>query len=279
MAHPWSGEISLISRFLRRVHECIRVYYIFWSMIIWLLWLYSIWFKLQNHVLIISVSLLRECLRCADLHADGRAASDRVRPFARRSRDARMGLAGPLAFVGRLLSRVALRLLRRGRKAGRLVRPAGPDARLDIRICIQTVWGNQTAVSGCVHQYIQHTLLQIAASRSHNRISFIRSEQIIHLGGDEVSFDCWKSNPNVSAFMSKRGFGQDYAKLQAYYMDRVLQYVLETLELRPMVWQEVFQNDPNVDRRAVVDVWTGSWQQLMAQVTQAGNPAILSACW
>lgn len=99
------------------------------------------------------------------------------------------------------------------------------------------------------------------------------------MGGDEVQFDCWKSNPNISAFMAHMRYGQDYAKLQAYYTGRVLDHVLSALDLRPIVWEEVFENDAGLDKRAVVDVWKGSWKDVLAQVTRAGNPAILSACW
>ncbi|KAG8144962.1 hypothetical protein E2320_013352 [Naja naja] len=80
----------------------------------------------------------------------------------------------------------------------------------------------------------------------------------LHLGGDEVDFTCWRSNPEIQAFMQKMKFGQDYKKLESFYIQRLLDIV---------------------NPHAVIHVWKGKFQQEMSRVTEAGFRALLSSPW
>ena len=103
-------------------------------------------------------------------------------------------------------------------------------------------------------------------------------EQYIHLGGDEVYYGCWKSNPSVQAFMTKMGFGSDYAKLEEYYMQKVLNYVIQH-NGQPVVWEDVVNNAVKVNPNTVVQVWRGGFRQRLKNLTAAGHQSILSSCW
>ncbi len=46
-------------------------------------------------------------------------------------------------------------------------------------------------------------------------------DEYIHLGNDEVYYECWKSNPNISQWMQERNM-TEYHELEAYYTNRLL---------------------------------------------------------
>lgn len=110
-------------------------------------------------------------------------------------------------------------------------------------------------------------------------ISWVFPDQFIHLGGDEVQFDCWEGNPNIQKFMKQKGFDTDYRKLESYYMEKLLN-IISTLKKLPIVWQEVFDNHAKLQQGTVVQVWKQElYTYKMSTVTKAGFPVILSAPW
>ncbi|XP_041274876.1 beta-hexosaminidase subunit alpha [Onychostruthus taczanowskii] len=112
-------------------------------------------------------------------------------------------------------------------------------------------------------------------------VSTVFPDFFLHLGGDEVDFTCWKSNPEIRAFMIKMGLGEDYKKLESFYIQRLLD-IVSSLGKGCIVWQEVFDNNVKLRPDTIIHVWKeNSLQYLneMANVTRSGYRALLSAPW
>uniref|UniRef100_A0A8C1YKS3 Beta-hexosaminidase n=1 Tax=Cyprinus carpio TaxID=7962 RepID=A0A8C1YKS3_CYPCA len=107
-------------------------------------------------------------------------------------------------------------------------------------------------------------------------VKFVFPDSYVHLGGDEVSFACWQSNPNVRKFMEKMGFGKDFTKLESFYMESIMN-MTAALNRTSIVWQDVFDYHERPRSKYVVEVWKqGCYLCEMRRVTKAGLKVILA---
>jgi len=113
-------------------------------------------------------------------------------------------------------------------------------------------------------------------------------DHYVHLGGDEVFFDCWKSNTRVQEFMRSLNISKGHEKkLEEYYMQKLVNLTKEASPSKAntsyIVWQEVFDNGVRLDSNAIVHVWKGNlpflWEWTLFKATLRGMRAILSSCW
>lgn len=86
-----------------------------------------------------------------------------------------------------------------------------------------------------------------------NDVSNLFPDSILHLGGDEVSYTCWESNPAIKAFMTANNLSSG-VELQQYYKDR--EKTLLPQKKTAMFWM----NDANFkfDPSDILQFWSSS---------------------
>lgn len=89
----------------------------------------------------------------------------------------------------------------------------------------------------------------------------------IHLGGDEVGFECWASNQKIIDYM--KAFNMtSFEQLEEFYIQKLIDKVA-TFNSTPIVWQEVFTNGVVLPKGTVVHVWMGDQRKLLAKVASS----------
>ncbi|XP_059917944.1 beta-hexosaminidase subunit alpha isoform X1 [Gadus macrocephalus] len=112
-------------------------------------------------------------------------------------------------------------------------------------------------------------------------VTSVFPDPYFHLGGDEVNFSCWQSNPDVRAFMQKMGFGKDYTKLESFYMENIVN-ITSNLNKTSIVWQDVFDYHERIPKDTILHIWKGLPAQYKAEtsrMTKAGHRVLLGAPW
>ena len=69
-------------------------------------------------------------------------------------------------------------------------------------------------------------------------------DHYIHLGMDEVYYDCWRSNPHIWQFMINNSF-TDLNQVEQYYVERMIANI-EDIGFKNIVWQDPIDNGVQV---------------------------------
>lgn len=112
-------------------------------------------------------------------------------------------------------------------------------------------------------------------------VTSVFPDSYFHLGGDEVDFSCWKSNPDIRVFMQKMGFGQDYTKLESFYMENIFN-ITSAFNKTSIVWQDVFDYHEQIPKDTVLHIWKGlpaDYKVELSKMTKAGHRVVLGAPW
>ncbi|UXI18698.1 calreticulin [Sarcoptes scabiei] len=110
-------------------------------------------------------------------------------------------------------------------------------------------------------------------------------DDYIHLGMDEVSYDCWKSNPEINRFIRSRNW-KNLNQLEQYYVQRTILNIRD-VGYKYLMYQDPVDNGVSLANDSIVVVWKDrsldsgmdKWQNYIKNVAQKGYRIILSACW
>jgi hexosaminidase len=92
----------------------------------------------------------------------------------------------------------------------------------------------------------------------------------MHIGGDEVTGKHWRLNPQIQAFMQKKGL-KDKQALQAYFNQRISK-ILEKHGKKMAGWDEILH--PDLPKDIVIQSWRGA--KSLAEGAKNGYTGILS---
>jgi hexosaminidase len=92
-----------------------------------------------------------------------------------------------------------------------------------------------------------------------------------HIGGDEVQGEAWLADPEIAAFMKKKGYDKP-AQLQAYF-NQQLEDILKKHDKKMVGWDEIL--DPALPKTILIQSWRG--EASLSDGAQQGYQGILSA--
>lgn len=110
---------------------------------------------------------------------------------------------------------------------------------------------------------------------------------IFHMGGDEVSFECWRSSPEIVNWMTEQGMGQndsDYLQLWDMFQERAYVKVVEAnldKEIPVVLWTSHLTEQGSVNKyldtdKYIIQIWSNSSDQDIAELVNKGFRVIFS---
>lgn len=109
-------------------------------------------------------------------------------------------------------------------------------------------------------------------------VSDVFPDQYLHIGGDEVGYECWQSNEDIQQYVNEKNM--TYEQLEDEFNVKASEVVAGSVKT-PIVWQEVLGENLHLQlpEDTIIQVWKPLWQVEMARVTTGKWNALLSSCW
>ncbi|GAB6027657.1 hypothetical protein CHUAL_001898 [Chamberlinius hualienensis] len=118
-----------------------------------------------------------------------------------------------------------------------------------------------------------------------SEVKTVFKDEYVHLGLDEVWYDCWKSNPDITKFMKENNM-TEYSDVEGYYVKKLID-IVANLGYKYISWQDPVDNGVKMNDNTIIQIWKDSeldaklkpWRQYIVPIAQQGYKMILSSCW
>lgn len=107
-----------------------------------------------------------------------------------------------------------------------------------------------------------------------NEVQNVFQDKYFHLGGDEINFSCWESNPMISKYMKDQDLQS--SDLLAMFFLNIIPMLKNNKS--PIVWEDVFENGVPLHLDTIVQVRKGDGEQMVRPMIQ-GYQVLYSTKW
>jgi hexosaminidase len=131
---------------------------------------------------------------------------------------------------------------------------------------LPVVYGMPTAVLDPTRKSTYKFINNLVEEMGH-----IFPDAYFHIGGDEVRGEAWLADPQIAAFMKKKGYTKP-AELQAWF-NQQLEEILKKQNKKMIGWDEIL--DPALPKTILIQSWRG--EASLSEGARHGYQGILSA--
>lgn len=141
------------------------------------------------------------------------------------------------------------------------------------KIMAECHFDNKTNVTLGTMNPINETTYKLIR-RLFNEVQNVFKDKYFYLGGNEIDFPCWESNPTINKYMKDNNLKSN--ELLAMFFMNV--FALLQNDTSPIVWQDVFDNGVPLNLDTIVHVWKGDGKDILQPILR-GYQVLCSSNW
>jgi len=114
-----------------------------------------------------------------------------------------------------------------------------------------------------------------------SEVKTVFKDEYVHLGLDEVWYDCWASNPDIKKFMKDNNM-TEMSELESHYVKRLIELV-SGIGYKYIAWQDPVDNGVEMNANTIVQIWKDNqldkklkpWREYAVPIINKGYKVIV----